>query len=98
MSIGPGLVGGVWYQIAGTYDGVQLCGYRDGVARGCVAAGPPLASGYFTLGLTSSVGTTFQGRMDEVRVVALARSPAYIAAQYASEHDTFVAFGAPEPF
>jgi hypothetical protein len=93
MNLGPNLSGGIWYHIAGTYDGTQLCGYRDGAPRGCIAAGPPLDPAFFTLGLTSSVASTFQGRMDEVRISSTARSAAYLAAQYASEADAFITYG-----
>lgn len=98
LYLGPNLSGGVWYHVAGTYDGAQLCGYRDGRQTGCVAAGAPLAPQFFELGLTSSNSATFQGRLDEVRVVDVARSPARIAAEHASELDQLVSYGTPEPF
>jgi len=97
LYLGPNLSGGVWYHIAGTYDGAQLCGYRDGLQIGCVAADAPLAPQFFQLGLTSSNAATFQGRLDEVRVAGVARSPARIAAEHASELDQLLTYGAPEP-
>ena len=40
----------------------------------------------------------FCGKIDEVRVSAIARSPAWIRAQYLSMSDSFITYGWPEAF
>ncbi len=100
-SVSPaGIAAMTWYFLAGTYDGTNLCVYRDSAAS-CVPAGAPLApAGTFTLGLAGSGGATFNGWIDEVRVLPTAlsakRLDAELVNQRASVGDPFVVFSPPE--
>jgi hypothetical protein len=97
----PALAANTWYFLAGTYDGTNLCVYRDGNAGTCVTAGTPLApSGPFLIGPAASGSTTFAGIIDEIRVSATAyprlRLEAEHVNQRAANGNPFVVFSPPE--
>ena len=94
-----------WYLVTATYDGTQLCAYLDGAARGCSPIGTPdppngsLSVGGPNAG-TGCLPGTFGGRIDEMRVESVARTPARIDAEFQSQADDpaspFVTFGMPQ--
>ena len=93
--------GMTWYFVVGTYDGTQLCLYRDGGTGSCTTAGGPLAPvGGLELGLASSNANTFRGWVDEVRissrVIAAKRIDAELQNQRATSANPFVVFGTTE--
>jgi len=97
----PALAANTWYFLAGTYDGTNLCIYRDGNAGTCVASGAPQApNGAFTLGLAASGSATFSGNIDEVRVSATALSRLRLEAEHVNQRaanaNPFVVFSPPE--
>ncbi len=93
-----------WFHVAVTYDDVGVPTlYVDGVAlpvdesgQGNGSPDPDLAP-LMRIGgdpLTSDSG--FGGRIDEVRLARVLRSPAWIAVQSASLRDELVTYGAPQ--
>lgn len=96
-----GIAANVWYFLAGTYDGANLCIYRDNVAMSCTSAGAPLApvTGLY-LGHAASGSATFNGWIDEVHMTTTAFGAKRLDAEYANQkHDAtspFVVFGVPE--
>ena len=97
----PALVANTWYFLAGTYDGTNLCIYRDGNAGTCVASGAPQApNGAFTLGLAASGSATFAGIIDEVRVSGAASPRLRLEAEHVNQRaanaNPFVVFSPPE--
>jgi hypothetical protein len=92
--------GQTWYFIASTYDGTNLCLYRNGTTSRCVSAAAPLApTTQFSIGLAASSGG-FAGIIDEVRITTTAVSAGRIDAEYANQRNAaaspFVMFGTPE--
>lgn len=90
-----------WYFIAMSYTGTQLCVSVDGGAQTCTTHGAPLApTTPMLIGIAASGSSGFAGRMDEVRVLSVARSAEWLDAEYASQRADagapFVTFGAPE--
>ena len=86
ITSGTALTPGVWYHIAATVDDVQrrLTLYINGAASGSVAiAAPVQATGSFVIGQWSGQ-RPFDGRIDDVRLWARARTAAEIAADYAA--------------
>ncbi|MEO7092547.1 MAG: DUF2341 domain-containing protein [Polyangiales bacterium] len=97
----PALLANTWYFLAGTYDGANLCIYRNGDAGNCVASGAPLPpNGAFLLGSAASGSATFSGLIDEVRVSATALSALRVQAEHVNQRaaiaNPFVVFSAPE--
>jgi hypothetical protein len=89
-----------WHHLVATYDRQteQFRMMLDGelsavqsIARD--VDGEPISSGLDALFL----GEGMEGRLDEVRVSNVARSPEWIQVQYASMVDTLLVFGAEEP-
>jgi hypothetical protein len=101
-SVAPGTLAAMtWYYLAGTYDGTNLCSYRDGGAGVCVAAGAPLApNGVLMIGHAASGTATFNGWIDEVRMTTTAYSSLRLNAEFANQRNAaaspFVVFDAPE--
>ena len=96
-----GLAANTWYFLAGTYDGANLCMYRDNTSVNCTSAGAPLApSGGLILGYASSGAATFNGWIDEVHMTTTAFVQKRLDAEFVNEkHDAanpFVVFGQPE--
>ena len=57
-----------WYNIVGTYDGINLKVYLNGVLEGTTPVGSPnAASGPLVIGAASG-GNFFDGQMDDVRI------------------------------
>ena len=87
---------GVWYHVAGTYDGTNLRVYLNGILEATTAHGAPItAAGSLSLG--NGVGATnFAGQLDEVRVSNTARSAAWLRTEYnnQSSPSTFYSVGA----
>jgi hypothetical protein len=100
-SVAPGTIAAnTWYFLAGTYDGTNLCSYRDN-AMSCTTAGAPLApAGGLLIGHAASGSVTFNGWIDEVHITATAfgakRLDAEIANQRHDPSNPFVVFGTPE--
>ena len=101
-SVQPGGIAAMtWYFLAGTYDGANLCTFKDGGAPQCTASGAPLApTGPMLIGHAASGAATFNGWIDEVRVTATPysqlRLDAEVANQRAAAANPFVVFGVPE--
>ena len=79
-SSGAGLTAGVWYHLAGVYDGANLSLYVDGELKGTRAVGGGSIGSYDTalrLGRHGNLTTErLQGDLDEVRITAGALGPA----------------------
>jgi hypothetical protein len=95
------LAANTWYFIAMSYTGSQLCVSRDGGTQTCTNHGAPLApTTPMLIGIASSGSTGFAGRMDEVRVLSVARSTDWLNAEHASQRADpgapFVTFGSAE--
>ena len=87
-SVGGGttLVNGVWYQIAGTYDGTTLKTYVNGVLDRQLAVSGTMdtTADAVNLGKTADgMANYFSGLIDDARVYNRAMSAAEIAALYA---------------
>jgi len=91
-----------WVHVVGTYESASSTGklYIDGSmvdevtntdARGVANTDDELVIG------SADGFERFVGDIDEVRISSVARSPAHVAAQFLSESDAFVTFGAEEP-
>jgi hypothetical protein len=92
-----------WHQITYTYDGALAVLYVDGVevsqgaAGGMTLAGPnPLFIGCGRNMSTTPIyepDTDFiDGRLDEVRIEAVARSPAWLAYEHAAQRDQVISY------
>ena len=84
-----------WHYVVGTFDGTTARLYVDGQQTGSAAATlnwPALAT---LLGDRATGGRPFAGPMDEVRLSAAARGPAYVATSYANQNSpaTFYTLG-----
>lgn len=93
-SVSPGgLAAMTWYFLAGTYDGTNLCTYRDGGAAQCTASGAPLPPvGLMVVGHAASGAATFNGWIDEVRMTATPYAQLRLSAEHANQRN---AQGAP---
>lgn len=97
-----GMAANTWYFVAGTYNGTNLCVYRDNTAAACTAAGAPLApnGGGLLIGHAASGAATFNGWIDEVHLTTTAFGSLRLDAEFVNQkHDAanpFVVFGAPE--
>ncbi|WP_428266244.1 DUF2341 domain-containing protein [Haliangium sp.] len=83
---------GEWHYIVGTWDGVKMRLYVDGVADPAELERPgnfDATNANFALGIAQY---PYPGDMDEVRVSNLARSAAWIEAQYRSMTGGLVVF------
>jgi Concanavalin A-like lectin/glucanases superfamily/Domain of unknown function (DUF2341) len=90
-----------WYFLASSYDGNQLCIYRNTEQAQCTASLGPLApTSDFEIALQASGSTTFKGTLDEVRVTASVLSAKRLDAEYANQRASnaapFVVFGPTE--
>jgi hypothetical protein len=82
---GTVLTTGVWYQIAGTYDGTTLKTYVNGVLDRQISVSGSMDSTSYTLNLGKTADGTanyFNGLIDDARVYNRALSAAEIAAMY----------------
>lgn len=99
VEAGASLVAEQWTYVAATYraeDGTLEI-YRDGAVEGSIVV--TAAPGGRTLADTDKavqLGRGFEGLVDEVRVSAIARSPAWIRLQHASMADALLTFNPPE--
>lgn len=95
------LTANAWNYLVGTYDATQkvITLYINGVNRGITNV-----SGLTNYNIASSANSvqlgrrwmTFDGKIDEVRLSSLRRSPAWIAAQYKSMSNTYLSLGTVE--
>jgi hypothetical protein len=97
------LVPGVWNHWAMVFDGTRptnaerLALYFNGAAqvlsyRLSTPAMLPSTTGPVNIGQRDLSGWYFNGTIDEVRISSVARSAAWMAAQYQSQTDTFLTF------
>lgn len=87
---------GAWHHIAGVADGINGLLYLDGVQQGLsFASGRNNGTRSVTLG-TDGDGNDWQEWLDSIRISSVARSAAWIAADYASQSSpgTFATAGA----
>ncbi|HOW71787.1 MAG TPA: DUF2341 domain-containing protein [Phycisphaerae bacterium] len=85
-----------WYYLVGTYDGETLKSYRDGVLVSLNEgpSGPPIAeTSSLKFGRHAAAAQYFTGVVDEVQILAAARSADWIANQYATMVDDFILYG-----
>lgn len=94
---------GTWYHIVMVRDATaqQVTFYVDGAPLGEPVdySDNPTAgeSGTLYFGRSArSAGFEFSGRLDELRIGAVARSAAWVSAQYATARDDFISYGVPE--
>jgi biopolymer transport protein ExbB len=95
---GP-MAGATWYYLAATYDGQTLRAYRDGalVSETPAAGAPDPSPEAALLGRHAQYPDAFfRGTLDEVRLSAVARPEAWIAAQHRSMTDALASFGPEE--
>ena len=87
-----------WHYVAGTIQGTACRFYVDGVDRTTDPVCDPLNGNSFHvyIGRSSAGSDFFDGRIDEVRISSLIRSPEWIAAQYQSMSGAFATFGPAE--
>jgi len=89
-----------WYHLLIVYNSPNALYYADGTylnTRVYTGGAPFSGTGPFNIGSRSNGSTqAFNGAIDEARVSTVARSAAWIAAQYKSMTDTFITFGAQE--
>jgi hypothetical protein len=91
-----------WYYVAGTYDGIELAIYINGVQTnnktptqpGILASDQDVIIGALQDG--AAVVEYFDGLIAEVRLSAAARSADWIAAQYRVMSDAFLTYGLEE--
>lgn len=92
---GP-LEGNTWYNLVGTYDGETLRAYRNGVlvTENTTPSGNPAEEVNTLKFARHAAGANyFNGTVDEVQILRAARSADWIANQYASSSDNFIAYG-----
>jgi hypothetical protein len=90
-----------WIHVGITYDGSQLRQYQDGIEVLATSIAGPLAQSANPIhfGADSNSlppapdGEYVNGQLDEVRIDTAARSPAWIAADHASQTDRWISYG-----
>ncbi|GMR22861.1 MAG: hypothetical protein BMS9Abin37_1238 [Acidobacteriota bacterium] len=90
------LSGGIWYYVAGTYDGSNISVYLNGALEATQPAGAPLPQvGVLSIGAPLIGGVPFPGQLDEVRISSVVRSADWIATEYNNESSpsTFYSVG-----
>jgi PKD repeat protein len=85
-----------WHWVGASISGATARMYVDGVERTTDSSLTPVVAGTQSLHFGREEGDFFLGRIDEIRVAPVARSSAWMAAQFLSMSDAFVTFGAPE--
>lgn len=92
-----------WYHLTGSYDGTALRIYVNGVlegetpAIGTMTNAPGSTTSTITIGARASNNTNwFKGLIEEVSIVDIAFSPAWIKATYNNQIDNLITFGSPE--
>jgi hypothetical protein len=93
------LTTGTWYYIAGTFDGATARIYLNGTLQGTDnPTAPSSQSKTLYLNRYQAGGYREDGVYDEIRVSNLARSPAWIAAEFANQSSpaTFYSVGLPQ--
>ena len=99
--VGAPITVGSWVHLGVTYDGSTMVQYQDGVARqstvtsGAIAQTPnPIYFGADANGLPQAPdGEYADGQLDEIRIDSSARSSAWIAADHASQSDSWITYG-----
>jgi len=92
---------GLWHHLVGTWDGVNMYFYIDGIPRGTLgfagtirSTGNPTCIGSYNCS-ASPANQSPAGRLDEVRLSDIARSEAWVTTSYNNQSapDTFFALG-----
>jgi glucose/arabinose dehydrogenase/PKD repeat protein len=86
-----------WHGVGSSISGGTGHMYVDGVDRTTDPTLTPVVAGTQSLRFGREQAEFFMGRIDEIRVAPVARSAAWMAAQFLSMSDAFVSFGSPEP-
>ena len=93
-TIGIDLRNAGWHQVTSTYDGINMRIFVDGMEKASRSIGKPIAYIFgqeFVIGASvpnptdDSPHWKFLGSLDEIRVSAVARSPAWIKLEYETE-------------
>lgn len=84
-----------WSYVVGRYDGATIRAYVNGaqVDSNPTSATPDASTVTTKIGSRSDLLGDFDGKVDEVRISRVPRSPDYITAQHRSMNDTYVTFG-----
>jgi hypothetical protein len=93
-----------WYLVAMTYDGTQMQIIRDGLDAGSVAKSGDLRENDYTINIGNNPGNNNQnanswdGKIDEVRVSAMARSLDWMKTEYRNQGSpgTYQTIGDPQ--
>ena len=85
---------GNWYHVAMTYDGSQMQIIRDGNDAGSTGKSKKLRKNDWSINIGNSPGnsstssSSWDGKIDEVRISSVARSLDWIAAEYRNQGNT----------
>ena len=93
-----------WVHLGLTFDGITMTQFQDGAAQtttpvtGAVAqSANPIFLGADSESLPQSPDDEYvDGQIDELRIDSVARTPAWIAADHASQTDAWIRYGAAE--
>jgi len=80
----------VWYHVAGTWNGIKAKIYVNGVKEGEAdkTGSLQVTTGILAIGVDHPGGVEyFNGLIDEARISNIARSPEWIATEYANQND-----------
>ena len=95
------IAAGTWYYLTFVRSGADIKIYRNGIEGGYDVKGvhinPVTRTTIFNLGYNSWWNANFlDGKLDEVRAAAVARTPDWVMGQYKSQADTLITFGPEE--
>jgi glucose/arabinose dehydrogenase len=89
-------LGNTWHWVSATIDGTTARVYLDGEERTTDGSVSALVAGNTPLRIGGELSDFWKGRIDEVRVAPVVRSPDWMRAQMISMLDDFVEFGGAE--
>ncbi len=88
LDSGVPYVNGTWAHVVGTWDGITMRIYVNGVLKSSKALGGTIvynSTGRFRLGANGAGGETVKAALDEARVSTIARSADWIAMEYSNQ-------------